>query len=112
MSVVDIDVAEFSPFGPVEVRLRDEGRIEGVVLSQDDDPIADASIRVLDSAGDRISSAGWEARTNQLGAFEVRSLAPGIYSIVAKSDSGQGTALNVTVIGGETTSEVIRVDRH
>lgn len=108
----------------VDFRLVRGGKIRGVVRDDLGIPVPDAAIYVYDERGQPVERLSFE-RTDSSGMYEVRSLAPGEYSVLARTETQAGepservlveseksSALDVQVVGGTLLEvEVVGPDR-
>src|SRR5207244_76494 len=70
----------------LRIRLRSPGVVAGVVLDENEDPIASAQIqclRVTYVAGQRRLGQAYVAATNDLGQYRIAGIEPGRYVVAA-----------------------------
>jgi protocatechuate 3,4-dioxygenase beta subunit len=90
------------------VRLPPESRIAGRVVDALDQPVPDARVQAIDGAG-TARSANWDVRTDATGSFAIDSLAPGVYTVVARAGERSATSELVRVAEGATADVVVRL---
>jgi protocatechuate 3,4-dioxygenase beta subunit len=86
------------------------GRVEGIVRDSASKPVAEASIFLRDGQGRLVELISFQA-TNATGKFEYEGLAPGEYTISARTkDQSSATNTAIRIRSGETTQADIAVD--
>lgn len=80
------------PGDPVEIRLP-EGRISGVVVDKEGNPVPEAKIKSMSNLpvenGERFHEARRLDESGPDGGFSVKALVPGTWTLVAEADSGE-----------------------
>jgi hypothetical protein len=112
------------PRGTLELFVsRSAGAIQGIAQHVNGQPVADASVVLVPALHRRSNPAFFKsAMTDQNGAFDIRSIPPGEYSLLAWEDIDPGTwlipellrefegrAQRITIDRGSQTSHVVRV---
>ena len=92
-----------------DLRLTVEGRIAGRVVDASDTPVAGAWIQVFDSTGVARFAMDGEIRTDALGVFEVLSMAPGSYTVTARTRTRRASSPLIDVTAGATAETRIEL---
>jgi hypothetical protein len=112
------------PRGMLELFVsRSAGAIQGIAQNVTGQPIADATVVLVPALGRRSNPGFFKSgMTDQHGAFDIRSIPPGEYSLLAWEDIDPGTwlipellrefegrAQKITIDRGSNSSHVVRV---
>lgn len=91
------------------LRLTAEGRISGRVVEAGGTPVAGAWIQVFDSPGIARFATDGDVRTDALGVFEVLSMAPGSYTVAARTRTRRAISPLINVTAGATAETRIEL---
>ncbi len=107
--VRSIEVEEGESIGGLDFRLEEPGRVQGMVRDALGQPVAGASIFLRDGNGHLVELFSL-AQTNASGTFEYPGLAPGEYTVTARSETlASATSEQVRVRSGESSQITIVV---
>lgn len=98
-----------APLRPLMLQLVVGGSVRGRVVDASGAAVAEAAIQVFDAAGVALRASN--VATSGNGVFEVVSLAPGEYSVVAHLGERRGTSAVVRVVAGEIAEASIELPR-
>jgi hypothetical protein len=101
--IPDLRIDDAEPARKVEIRLEAEGRIAGVVVDRNGTSVTDGWIGILDLEG-RCLSSWFETRTDGTGHFEVRSVAPGSYTVHVQAGEREARSERISVEAGATAT--------
>jgi hypothetical protein len=101
-----VDVAEVAG---IELRLPEESRISGVVVDARGTPVTDAWVGVLDHRGLLLAGEGWETRADATGHFQIENVAPGTYSVRARSGESEAKSAPFAVEAGKTANTQVEI---
>jgi protocatechuate 3,4-dioxygenase beta subunit len=106
----DVRLREGEWLRDVDFRMREAGRLEGRVVDETGNPVAEASIYLYDESGRRIEAFSTVV-TDGTGRFEYEGVQPGAYSVRART-KGRATPEPVLVRlrEGETTRTELKLD--
>ena len=108
VTTVDVDEGEW--VRGVDFRLEEPGSLEGTVRDAAGKPVSGAAIFVRDEAG-RLVELFSLATTNASGRFEYPGLAPGEYTVTARTSSQAAAApASVRVRSGEASQVTVAVE--
>lgn len=94
----------------LDFELDDPGTLRGIVRDADGKPVPEASIFVRDADGRLLELLSFQA-TNATGRFEYGGLAPGDYTVTARTDSLASTSgERIRIRSGETTETTVTMD--
>ena len=92
----------------IKLHLPAESRIFGLVVDPLGNPVTDAWIGALDERGLSLAGDEWDARTDSTGHFQIYNVAPGTYSVRARSGEDEAKSASFEVEAGKTAS--IRIE--
>ena len=88
----------------IDLVLEEGATLRGTVRSSRGRPLADSWVDVKDPSAPR--SFGARTRTDAAGQFELRTLLPGHYALIATTPGGRKTSKNIQVKEGEQTIDL------
>jgi len=109
-SVTGIVVVEDGLTSGVDFELESAGSVTGLVVGADGSPVSGAALYFRDTEGALVSNIS-STLTDAAGRFEREGLAPGSYTVSARSaDAAAGDDLSVQVASGETADVRVVLD--
>lgn len=100
-----VSVSEGEHLEGVDFRLKRGGAIAGVVRDDLGVPVPDAAVYVYDEGGRPVERLSFE-RTDTSGAYNVRSLGPGEYSVMARGAFSAGELSELVLVESDKTAEM------